>query len=371
MYYSFYLDVKKTQLVYRTENTIIKDIEGNDIDSKYFSAVLNDMFDPEATTPKQFETEAECKQDFYKLLWDNEDLRFGEIFGNKVQKAKKLVKDAKVTLDKAIKVLEEPRIIVPKIIYTDIPERNKVYNEDCRLTMGRMPDKYVDYIITSPPYNVGSRPSCGINNGIYKGDENMYSDGYEDKMSDQDYEDWLFEIIRECIRVTKYHVFFNIQMLTKNKRTVLKIHGEFCHYIKDKLIWNKQIAAPHITPGIMRSKYEDIFIFSNQNPESRDFKDGEFSGSFSNVLDMMNGSQNKYRKLNKATFPLYLPRVILNHWGEKGQLIYDPFNGTGTTGDACVIEKRDYIGSEIDPAQCELTNQRIKNRSIATEFNFG
>ena len=121
---------------------------------------------------------------------------------------------------------------------------------------------------------------------------------------------------------------------------------------------------------MVRCVYEDIFIFSNDNPASRDFKDGEFSGKFSNVLDGVNASGNKYRKHNKATFPLYLPRTILNHFGEHGQLIYDPFNGTGTTGDACVIEHRDYIGSELDADQCEITNKRIQNRSIIQEFNF-
>jgi len=374
MYYSFYLDKEKTKLVYRIEQKTAETDDGETIElTKIYSESVGGLFD--MSIAKQFLTEDECKKDFYKILFDNEDFRWGGVHGNeKVKPVKqKAIKEKKAEIEK-LKVEiynEEPKVIVPKIVYTDIPQRNKVYNEDCLLTMGRMPDGYVDHIITSPPYNAGTRVSCGKNNAIYIGDENMYSDGYEDKLSDQEYEDWLFEVIRECIRVTKYHVFFNIQMLTKNKRTVLKIHGEFVNQIKDKLIWNKSIAAPHIVPGIMRSKYEDIFIFSNQNPESRDFKDGEFSGSFSNVLDGMNASGNKFRKLNKATFPLYLPRTILNHWGEKGQLIYDPFNGTGTTGDACVIEKRDYIGSELDPLQCEVTNRRITDRSAAQEFDFG
>jgi len=367
MYYSFYLDVKKTMLVYRTEDITTRlDGMSEPVILKQYSPTINDMFEPESTTPKQFSTEAECKQDFYKLLWDNEYYRFGEIFGLKPEKKVSTKIKSPVISSAPITLVE-----IPKPIYHDLPQRNTVYNEDCLLTMSRMPDGFVDHIITSPPYNVGKRVSCGKNNAIYIGDENMYSEGYGDELNAEQYEEWLFQVIRECIRVTKYHVFFNIQMLSKNKRTVLKIHGEFCDYIKDKLIWNKSIAAPNIVPGIMRSAYEDIFIFSNDNPESRDFKDGEFSGSFSNVLSGVNASQNKHRKLNKATFPLYLPRTILNHWGEKGQLVYDPFNGTGTTGDACVIEKRDYIGSELDPLQCAASNQRIKDRTAAKEFDFG
>lgn len=349
IYYSFYLNKEKTQLVYRTTGG--------------HSTSLNDMFNQEETKPLIFESHDACMKDFMHLLWDNEDYRYGQTFGLKKEKKTKEKKVASISF------VEKP--VKPELpVFVNVPEINTVYNEDCLKTMARMPSGFVDHIITSPPYNAEKRISCGEHNAIYIGNEEMYSD-YEDNLTPEQYEEWLFEVIRECIRVVKYHVFFNIQMLSKNKRTVLKIHGVFSDFIKDKMIWNKSIASPNIVPGIMRSKYEDIFIFSNENPESRDFKDGEFSGSFSNVIEGVNSSRNKHSKINKATFPTYLPRTFMLHFCQKGQLIYDPFNGTGTTGDACVIEGMNYIGSELDPRQCEITNRRIKDQSAKLTFKFG
>lgn len=365
IYYSFYLDREKTQLVYRTQDITAKLDSGAEVTLSQFNKEINTLFEPEKSIPKIFSSEEGCKADFYKLLWDNPDYRYGETFG--IKKEKKSLKGTKSPV-----ISNAPLVHVslkpPMPVYETL-EINKVYNEDCLKTMARMPTGFVDYIITSPPYNAEKRISCGKNNKIYIGNEEMYSD-YEDNLTPEQYEEWLFTVIRECIRVTKYHVFFNIQMLSRNKRTVLKIHGEFIDYIKDKIIWRKTIAAPNIVKGIMRNSYEDIFIFSNQNPESRNFEDVEFSGSFSNVIESTGSSKNKFAKINKATYPLYLPRVIINSFCTKGQLIYDPFNGTGTTGDACVIENMNYIASELDPAQCDITNQRIKDQSAKIKIPF-
>ena len=67
-----------------------------------------------------------------------------------------------------------------------IPKKNTLYNEDCLETMARMPNGYVDYIVTSPPYN------------------RKRNDKYEDYNDDvEDYFGWLVKIIDECLRVTK------------------------------------------------------------------------------------------------------------------------------------------------------------------------
>jgi DNA modification methylase len=339
IYYSFYLDKEKTKMVYRTTTG--------------HSTIINDLFDVENTTPKTFDTEHSAKMDFYSLLFDNPEYRLSEIFGLKPGKKREVNKKPGI-------ITAAPKIEHP--IYVGI-ERNTVYNEKCEVTMARMPNNFVDYIITSPPYNAEETYKDGERVSMYE--------MYQDNMSEKEYEEWLFSIIQECIRVTRMHVFFNIQMLGNNKRTVLRLFGHFADQIKDRMVWTKSIVAPHIQPGVMNSGFEDIIIFSKDRPHLKAFSDAKWNqGSFSNVLKGVNASQNKHAKLNKATFPLYFPRTILNFWGAKGDLVYDPFNGTGTTGDACVIEKFDYIGSEIDPKQCQVTNERIKNQSAKLSFNF-
>lgn len=233
---------------------------------------------------------------------------------------------------------------------TDI---NKIYNEDCLITMKRLDDKSVDNVITSPPYNVGYNNMHGKDITKYK--------LYDDSKNNEFYENWLYNVIDELLRVTKNHIFFNIQMLGNNKNTVLKLFGKYEKNIKDIIIWNKKIAPPHIEEGVMNSKFEFIIIFSNQNPEKKKFYDGKFKGNFNNVIDGLSASGNEYAKIHKATYPLYLPRTILQKFGEKNDIIYDPFMGTGTTALACLMENRKYIGSEIDTEYIKLINKRLND----------
>ena len=46
---------------------------------------------------------------------------------------------------------------------------------------------------------------------------------------------------------------------------------------------------------------------------------------------------------------------------KENDLIYDSFMGTGTTAYACIMEKRNYIGSEISKSQCDYAEKRISN----------
>lgn len=230
---------------------------------------------------------------------------------------------------------------------------NIIHNQDCLEFMSHCIDDQFDMVVTSPPYNVG-------NNNMTP---NKYKDDI-DRKSKSEYRDWIFGVIKELLRVTKKHIFFNIQMLSDNKLTVLEMLGTFRDNIKDIIIWNKTQAMPSIEPGVMNSKFEFIIIFSKDRPELRKFYDTEFSiknGTFANVITGNHaGIENRHSKIHQATFPLYLPRTILNNFGKEGELIYDPFMGMGTTALASLMEHRRYIGTEISSEYCELANKRIE-----------
>lgn len=303
---------------------------------------------------KLFPSKQTAEHDFFELLYDNPDYRIGEYFDTEKGKKKEKVK-------------QEP---IKSVIPPDYKlELDKVYNLDCMMFMNTLPNHYVDYIFTSPPYNVGARTSFGERNAIYKDNEEMYEE-YADTLGQEEYELWLFDVIRECIRVTRRHVFFNIQMLGNNKKTVMKIFATFPSYIKDVFIWNKTIASPHINKKIPNSAYEFIFVFSNDCPEKRTFEDSNFNGKFRNVITGLNSSQNQYRVLNKATFPLYLPRIFMQNFGKKQDIWLDPFSGTGTTFHAAILEEKHFLGSETDADQCEVTNKRIFIEESAPVFDF-
>jgi site-specific DNA-methyltransferase (adenine-specific) len=228
-------------------------------------------------------------------------------------------------------------------------EINTVYNESNLLTMSKMPDNYVDYVLTSPPYNVGRNKMNGAETAKYKD----YGDDLSDYFTNQK------NLINEMLRVTKKHIFYNIQMLGNNKLDFLNLLGHFKDNIKDIIIWQKNM-IPHIEAGVLSSSFEFIVIFSNDNPEKKKFYDGNFRGNFSNLIKPSNSHSNPFAKQHKAIMPLDIPRMFMQKFGKNSDLWYDPYMGTGTTALAAIMEERNYIGSEISSEYCDIIEKRLK-----------
>jgi site-specific DNA-methyltransferase (adenine-specific)/modification methylase len=221
-------------------------------------------------------------------------------------------------------------------------ELNKIYCESNLETMKRMEDKSIDYILTSPPYN--------INDSKY----NKYKDNLNDYFENQK------NLINEMLRVTKNHIFYNTQMVSGNKFDLHKLIGHFAENIKEVLIWNKTYGAPTM-PGLFNSAFEYIIIFSNQNVNQRKFNDANWKqGTQNNVFKILNSHSNPFADVHKAIMPLDIPRYFMINFGKENDIWYDPYMGTGTTAVACIEEKRKFIGSEISQEYVDLANKRLK-----------
>ena len=230
-------------------------------------------------------------------------------------------------------------------------ELNKIYNESNLQTMSKMPDDFVDYTLTSPPYNVGK-------NGL-KGEGKKYNT-HEDTLTNDDYLEQQKQLIKELLRVTKKHVFYNIQMLSGNKASLMKLMGYFADEIKEIIIWNKKHGVPAMEPGVFNSAYEYIIIFSNDQPSKRKFYDTTFRGNQNNVFVVKNTHSNPFASQHKAIMPLDIPRYCMMTFGKENDIWYDPYMGTGTTAVAAIEEKRKFIGSDISQEYVDLANNRLK-----------
>lgn len=225
-------------------------------------------------------------------------------------------------------------------------ELNKIYLEDCLETMSKMPDGYVDYCITSPPYNI-------TNKSLSKYKE------FSDDMKDEDYFENQKRVISEMLRVTKNHIFYNIQMVSGNKFALHRLIGHFYKNIKEVLIWKKS-GQPAISEKVFNSAFEYIIILSNNNPDKRYFNDANFKrGTQNNIFNVLNSHSNKFADVHKAVFPLDLPRYFMVNFGNKNDIWYDPYMGTGTTAVGAIKEQKRYIGSEISQEYLNLSEKRI------------
>jgi site-specific DNA-methyltransferase (adenine-specific) len=258
-------------------------------------------------------------------------------------------------------------------------ELNKIYNEDCLGGMKRIPDGFVDLTVTSPPYD---------NLRTYNGN----------------IEQWSFEkfqaIAKELYRVTKQGgvVVWIVGDATINGSETGTSFKQALYFMEcgfnlhDTMIWSK----PSFTAvGALKTRYaqtfEYMFVFSKgkiktfnalkdrkTTSRSKDKhgmirqKDGSFRpmsnrgkqyGEFGiryNVWDMPPVMSNTERTGHPAQFPEQLAKDHILSWSNEGDVVLDPFMGSGTTAVACINTNRNYIGFEIDPDYYEAAQKRLQ-----------
>jgi len=252
-------------------------------------------------------------------------------------------------------------------------EINKIYNENCLDTMRKMPDNFVDLTITSPPYNMKLKLHLGKYQHMRSSASadadirTKYSGGFEDSFSMEDFYKIHSEIVAELLRVSKI-IFYNISIVTGSKRAFFKIIGEYSDFVKEIIIWDKSHGAPAIAPGVLNRQSELIIVFDNSNAIARQFDKCNFSkGTLSDVWKI--GRGKKISKDHGAVFPEELVQKIVENFSDEGDLIYDPFMGTGTTGHVASLYKRNYIGSEISKNYCKVAKERIWNPLLELVLN--
>lgn len=239
--------------------------------------------------------------------------------------------------------------------FTDL---NKIYNEDCLETLSRIPDDYIDLVITSPPYNMNLR----IRNGEYTSRQIVKEfsskyDGFDDNLPIDDFYKHHSQIIKELLRTSNL-IFYVIQIVTGSKRAFFKIIGDFNENLKDIIIWDKGVAQPAMQKQVLNRQSEIILVFEKDYPISRQFRSAPFErGKLNDVWNISRG-----KKLNKdhgAVFPEELVEKIITNFSNKKDVVYDPFLGTGTTAFVAKKLGRNYLGSELLESYFNFAQERL------------
>lgn len=240
-------------------------------------------------------------------------------------------------------------------------EINKLYNENCITTLKRMPDKFIDLVVTSPPYNMRTR----IRNGEYTTREKSehFSKKYKNFGDDMPIDDfYLFHsnVLKELLRVSKI-ICYNFQIVTGSKEAFFKMIGDFNKDIKDVIIWDKGNGQPAMHPMVLNSCYEIILILEDDKKAGRVIQNAKFKrGEMNNILRVNRGGGISLES-HHAIFPENLAGKLIKAFSQEGDLIYDPFMGSGTVGVVCQKLNRRWIGSEISKEYCETAIARIQN----------
>tara|TARA_S200002703_G_scaffold66000_1_gene57089 strand:- start:252 stop:995 length:744 start_codon:yes stop_codon:yes gene_type:complete len=222
---------------------------------------------------------------------------------------------------------------------------NNIYNEDCLETMSSIEDSTVDLIVTSPPYNKNLRSKKLTNSEQRTSASSFRSidyDEYGDDMPHQDYVDWQKKIIEECLRILKPtgSLFYNHKDILHKHNT---LHPTYLwdYPVKQLLIWDRK-NTPSLDPAYFYPTTEWVFWIKKNVDSKPKFnrKNSLFSKS---VITLSPDSKN----VHPAPFPIELPNNFILSCTDVGDVVYDPFMGSGTTALAAIINDRKFIGSEI------------------------
>lgn len=241
----------------------------------------------------------------------------------------------------------------------ELKEVDIIYNENCLETLKRLPNNCIDLVITSPPYNMNLR----IRNGQYcsrqivKEFSTKY-DGFADNIPIDKFYQFHSSVIRELLRVSKI-IFYNIQVVTGSKRAFFKIIGDYADMLKDIIVWDKGSAQPAMASNVLNRQSEFIIVFDREHAISRQFEKCNFArGTLNDIWLIKRGKKIKVN--HGATFPEALVEKILVNFSNVGDIVYDPFMGTGTTAAVCKKMNRHWIGSEICAEYVKLSNERLQ-----------
>jgi site-specific DNA-methyltransferase (adenine-specific) len=208
---------------------------------------------------------------------------------------------------------------------------------DCLEVMKEIEDNSINLIVTDPPYLINySRHVKGHR--------------FENKILNDNNPELISNYIKECYRILKDNSA--MYMFTSHKTVdFFKIELEEAGFnVKNMIIWDKQRQGMGDTATVFGFQYELIFFVSKGQPKIRGKRISDI-WSFPKVVGKNQLHQNQK--------PIELIEQCIQKHSDEGDLVFDGFMGSGTTGVACVNTNRNFIGIELDDKYFEIAKERI------------
>jgi site-specific DNA-methyltransferase (adenine-specific) len=245
-----------------------------------------------------------------------------------------------------------------------------IYNDDF-LTTNSIEEASIDLIVTSPPYNV-----------------NIRYNSYDDRIPYSVYLEFTHKWIEKAYKLMKDDGRFCLNIpLDKNKGGQQSVYADIVKIAKDigwkyhsTIVWNEQnisrrtawgswlsATAPYVIAPV-----EMIVVLYKKRwkklsgSRKSDITRKEFMEWTNGVWNFM--GESKKRVGHPAPFPVELPRRCIKLFTFVGDIVLDPFLGSGSTLIACALTNRKGIGVEIDKNYCEIAKKRLIEEAKITQL---
>jgi site-specific DNA-methyltransferase (adenine-specific) len=246
------------------------------------------------------------------------------------------------------------------------PTRNEIFLQSSE-DMYQLPDSSVSLMITSPPYHVGKE--------------------YDGEFSFEQYLALLRSVFTETYRVLQPggRAVVNVANLGRRpylplSHLVTGIMHEIGYFMRAEIIWRKGKGATGScawgswkSPSnpVIRDVHEYCLCFSKGRFDlvtqgESTISAEEFMESTLSVWEIP--PESARRVGHPAPFPVELPRRFIELYTYKGDLVLDPFIGSGSTAVAAVRSGRAYVGYDVDGGYVNMARERAREASAAAEL---
>jgi site-specific DNA-methyltransferase (adenine-specific) len=243
-----------------------------------------------------------------------------------------------------------------------LPEINRIYCVDALEFLKEIPDESIDMIFADPPYFGGQ-----------KGNIIQRTDGYAGNRFYTNKAKWAFgkdlqfqlsfayDWLKECQRILKTGTTIWVTGTYHSIGVINVVMQDLKYKILNEIILVKKNAPPNFTGSCFRAITENM-LWGKKNQKGRLKFNYNFMKQFNNGRQMHNvweyiALKNNFR--HPATKQESILEKVILAGSNKGDLILDPFCGSGTTGVVAQKLGRNWIMFDIEPDYCELSKKRI------------
>jgi len=247
-----------------------------------------------------------------------------------------------------------------------------IYNMDCIEGMRALPADIVDLIVTDPPFAIGFKAK----RSNYNRTGSRVLEGYNE-ITRSDYFAFTVEWMREAYRLLKRSGSMYVFSGWNNLKDILNALDAVGFITVNHLIWKYQFGVV-TRRKYVTSHYHCLYVCKDERerkffPYARYGKDEKDSDGRSLHYrdkedvwyikrEYWTGSQKTPTKL-----PAEIIRKILSYSSEKGDVVLDPFLGSGQTAVVSKMMGRRYIGFEIVPEYFEFAKRRLEEGTYLIE----
>lgn len=224
---------------------------------------------------------------------------------------------------------------------------NTAINDDCLNTLKTIKSKSVDLILTDPPYQI-SKKSNFKKGDLVRFNTITHDFGEWDKTGID--MDLLFSEYKRILKnggtlITFYDIW---------KGNEIREYADKYHFKQARVCqWIKTNPVP-VNPSnnYLSNAIEFFFTFVKKGKPT-------FNSNYDNGIYSFPICHGKERTEHPTQKPLSLIKSIIQKHSNEGDLVLDPFAGSGTTGEACLQLNRNYILIEKDPNYFEICQNRL------------